>query len=155
MKLLPLFLLILSAPFTNAQEAFPFNDAALHNTRISLLDSTYKSAIHSDPTLAVFQNQEEVVTAYQSLLQDFGSFLAENNFRWEQNTTSFNRIYFDADGSIDYFLYQFRGTQLSEEKQARFNDLLNQFIQTYRFPLTANLKFAQCSPVTYTPQKED
>jgi hypothetical protein len=39
---------------------------------------------------------------------------------------------------------------ISKENQERFEILLNQFIQDYKIPLTANTKFAQCSPVIYT-----
>ncbi len=148
--LLSFFVFVLTQ--LNAQKAFQHSDAAKHGIRTTQLDSTYKSAIHADSTLAVFKNVEEVSNAYSSLLQAFGNFLSKNNFVWEQKTTGFNRIYFDADGSIDYFVYTFRGAQLNTEQLARFDELLNQFIQDYRFPLTAKVKFAQCSPVTYLPK---
>jgi hypothetical protein len=41
--------------------------------------------------------------------------------------------------------------QLSQEKQAAFDRLLNTFIQTYQFEVKSNVKFAQCSPTTYKP----
>lgn len=138
-----------------AQKAFQHNDASKYGIRTTQLDSTYKSAIHTDPTLAVFKNIDEVSKAYDKLLQDFGTFLYKNNFYWEQKTTGFNRIYFNADGRIDYFVYSFRGTPMSTEQLGRFNELLNLFIQDYRFPMTATEKFAQCSPVNYAPTAKE
>lgn len=138
-----------------SQKAFEHKNAHNHAIRTTELDSTYKSAIHSDSTLAVFKNQEEVINAYASMLQSLGNFLYKNNFFWNAKTTGFNRIYFDQDGSIDYFVYSFRAGQLTEEQIARFDELLNLFIQDYRFPLTANEKFAQCSPVTYMPKPSE
>ena len=80
-------------------------------------------------------------------------------FKWEQPTRSFNRIYFNADGTIDYFLYNFQTTnvktedQLSQEKQNEFNRLLNLFIKDYKISVTAKTKFAQCSPTKYMPRE--
>ncbi len=137
-----------------SQKAFPFKDAQLHGVEISELDSLYKSAIHSDSTLAVFQDQEAVMKAYTQLLQDFGTFLYKHDFIWDHNVNSFNRIYFAPNGRIDYFIYTFR-MELSDDQAKRFDELLNQFIAKYRFPLKAKVKFAQCSPVTYTPMSDE
>ena len=99
--------------------------------------------------------------AYLKLLQDFGKFLALNQFKWPGAVKCFNRIYFNANGSIDYFLYDFTTKnvepkdRLFPEKQAEFNRLLNLFIRDYKIALTAKTGFAQCSPVTYKPQTSD
>ncbi|MBI3501608.1 MAG: hypothetical protein HY063_07425 [Bacteroidetes bacterium] len=94
---------------------------------------------------------------YIQLLQGFGKFLSTNNFTWDKPTRCFNRIYFNSDGTIDYFLFNFLGKTAedkpSEEKQKEFQRLLNLFIKDYKFPLTAKIKFAQCSPTTYMPKK--
>lgn len=154
MKLLISTCILLVTSWSYSQKAFEHKNAANFGIRTTQLDSIYKSAVHSDSSLAVFQNIESVSEAYGSLLQSFGDFLYKNNFVWQEKTTGFNRIYFDNDGSIDYFVYTLRGAQLTEEQVIRFNELLNQFIQDYRFPLTADGKFAQCSPVTYMPKEK-
>lgn len=134
------------------QKAMTFGEAKQNGIRTSYLDSIYQSGIHSDTSLAVFKNnREEYIAAYQKMLQDLGNFLKENDFLWEQATKGFNRVYFDKTGKIDYFLYSFRPDQLTPEKEKRFGELLSKFILDYRFPLTADLNFAQCSPVTYMP----
>lgn len=154
-----LFTLLMSCFLTLGQQlGLTFSEAQEQGIRISQLDSIYKNALHSDTSLAVFKTDEKqklMREAYIKLLQDFGIFLNENNFRWEKPTRCFNRIYFNSDGTIDYFLFNFLSKtaeeKLSEEKQNEFKHLLNRFIQDYTFSLTAETKFAQCSPTTYMP----
>jgi hypothetical protein len=141
--------------FLYRQQALSFSEAKEKNIRVSLLDSTYASGIHSDTSLAVFKNnQDEFISAYQQLLKDLGKYLEANDFAWEKPTKGFNRIYFNEKGKIDYFLYSFRPDQLTPEKEKRFGELLNKFIADYQFPLKAKVKFAQCSPVTYMPAEK-
>ena len=138
-----------------SQKVMTFNESKENNMRTSELDSIYKSAIHSDTSLAVFKTNEEVfIKAYQQLLFDLGKYLKSQNFEWEKTTKGFNRIYFNQDGNIDYFIYSFRPEQLTAEQEKQFDALLKQFVTTYKFPLTVPCKFAQCSPVTYTPASE-
>jgi hypothetical protein len=146
--------LILSATttFSFTQKALSFSQAKSLGISTDHLDSTYASGIHSDSTLSVFHNkQEEYIKAYQKLLQDLGNYLKKNNFIWEKPVKGFNRIYFNKDGKIDYFLYSFRPDQITAEQEKRFGELLSKFIKKYRFPLKADRPFAQCSPVTYMP----
>lgn len=143
-------------------KALTIPDAEKQGLSISHLDSIYKGAVHVDSSQAVFKTEAEqqaMGEAYMKLLQDFGKFLSANNFKWEKPTRGFNRIYFNSDGTIDYFLYNFQTTnvkledQLSQEKQTEFNKLLNLFIKGYKISLTAKTKFAQCSPTTYMPKE--
>ena len=156
-------LFIFAIGIVNAQHlGLTFQEAENQGIRITHLDSIYKSAVHADTSLAVFKadaEQQAMSEAYIKLLQDLGKFLTENNFKWENPVSCFNRIYFSPDGSIDYFLYNFlnknvkTGEALSQEKQIAFNHLLNLFIKDYKISLTAKERFAQCSPTRYLPQK--
>ena len=137
------------------QTAMSIHEAKLNKMSMEKLDSLYKSGLNSDPSLAVFaEKTEEYVQAYNKLLQELGAHLAKHDFFWEKPTKGFNRIYFDKDGSVDYFLYKFLPNQLTKEQEERFGDLLKLFISDYRFSLTAEEGFAQCSRVTYMPQKK-
>ena len=96
-----------------------FQNAEKQGISIKNLDSLYTSAVHADTALAVFKTEKEqdaLQQAYVKLLQDFGKFLSENNFKWEKPTRCFNRIYFNSDGTIDYFLFNFLGK--TEDKPA-------------------------------------
>ncbi len=140
-------------------QGLTFHDVEKQGISIKHLDSIYTSAVHSDTSLAVFKTeseQEALQQAYIKLLQDFGKFLSDNSFKWEKPTRCFNRIYFSADGTIDYFLFNFLGKiedKPNEIIEKEFQRLLNIFISNYRFSLTAKTKFAQCSPTTYMPKK--
>jgi hypothetical protein len=99
--------------------ALTINDAGKKGMSVEHLDSIYKSAVHVDTAQAVFKTESEqgaMFEAYSKLLQDFGKFLTKNNFKWESPTKGFNRIYFNKDGTIDYFLYNF-SSDISQEKQ--------------------------------------
>ena len=131
-------------------KALSFQDAPKNHLSVPHLDSTYKSAVHTDTSQSAFPGREDEVSAnYIKMLQDLGRFLKAKGFKWEKTTKSFNRIYFSADGRVDYYLYNFKGA-IAETKEAEFKALLNEFIKTYRFPMHCKVKFAQCSPVTYT-----
>lgn len=135
-----------------------FQDAEKQGISIKHLDSIYTSGVHTDTAKAVFKTEKEQMAlhqAYVQLLQDFGQFLAENNFKWEKPTRCFNRIYFSSDGTIDYFLFNFLGKpedKPSESVEKEFQGILTLFISNYTLTVTAKIKFAQCSPTTYMPK---
>lgn len=142
-----LFLLTIS---TYGQIGLTFNNAKNQGIDIKSLDSIYMNAInYADSTKGAFININEFYDNYLNMLKEFGRFLNENDFKWEKTTKGFNRIYFNTDGSVDYFLYNFKEGEISEEKELRFNQLLNEFIKNYKFPMTNEHKFVQCSPVNY------
>lgn len=121
-------------------------------TSIQHLDSLYKSAVHSNPELAVFKTSDEqqmLQKAYIQFFQELAAFLNKNKFDWEQKTRCFNRIYINKDGTIEYFLYSFNKEQITEKKEKKFNKLLSQYLQENKFPISANERFAQCSPIAY------
>jgi hypothetical protein len=135
-----------------------FEQAKDDGIRIEHLDSTYKSAVHFDTTKAVFKSakqQKKVMREYSKLFEDLGKYLSEHDFYWDKQTRCFNRLYFNADGTVDYFLYNFLGSgeQLpSPEKQKQFETLVSAFIREHKVDLKANEKYAQCSPITYQPK---
>lgn len=151
-KTLLTFILLASISTSFAQVAMTFKNAEAKGKSFRYLDSLYKSAVHKDMNLAVFKSQEEraeLQKAYVGLIKDLSTFLQSNNFRWEKPTRCFNRIYFNPNGIIDYFLYNFSADQIVPEKEKEFDRLLNLFIKNYRFPLNAKERFAQCSPIKY------
>ncbi|MER2996996.1 hypothetical protein [Pontibacter populi] len=153
-----LFLTITFAALTivsvfSQSRALTFQEAEKQGIPFHKLDSLYKSAVHTDPALAVFKSpdqQAELLQAYVKLLQDLGAFLRANNFKWNTEARGANRIYMQPDGRIDYFLFHFPEGQLTPEKEQQFTQLLDSFIRNYRFAITAPEKFAQCSAVRYT-----
>ena len=159
MRILKLFLILLFFNNLHSQsKVYSVEKAQKIGINIEKLDSEYKSAVHVDSTKAVFKTEAQQLKlqeSYTKLLQDFGSFLIKNNFKWETKTKCFQRIYFAPNGKIDYFIYNFKlknvlpENLISEEKQKEFQRLLELFVKEYTFSSTATEKFAQCSPTSY------
>jgi hypothetical protein len=136
----------------DGQKVMTFQEAEKQGKPYQYLDSLYKSAVHSDSTLAVFKTpaeQQVLQKAYVDFLRQLGDFLKANNFKWEKLTRCFNRIYINSDGTVDYFLYKFSKDQITEEKEKEFERLLTIFLKDHKFSASAKEKFAQCSPVKY------
>lgn len=133
-----------------SQTAMPFEEARKKGISPEV-DKIYKSAFDSrEGHEGVFTKEEDIqrhTEAYYDYLKGLGKFLLENNFKWEETTKCFNRIYMQPDGTIDYFLYSFKNLPADKEKE--FGRLLNLYIKDHKFGNPAPEKFAQCSPVTY------
>lgn len=137
----------------NAQHiGMTFKEYEKTGYKISHLDSLYKSAV------TVFETENErdsLGNSWITLLQDFGQFLHDSNFEWENVYQCWHKVYFSADGSIDYFLYRIESKDdpssifIPESQQIEFKKLLNIFISDYKFKMTAKIKFAQCGSSLY------
>ncbi|MDH5366792.1 MAG: hypothetical protein OEW67_07385 [Cyclobacteriaceae bacterium] len=146
--LLTLFLITCTLSF--AQYGLSFIEAKEKGIKLEFLDSIYESGIHDDKSKMVFVGREtEYVEAYKLMLMDLATYLSIHDFKWEKTTKCFNKIYFRSNGSIDYFLFNFKSGDIDATKEQEFIRLLNQFIATYKFSLSSDKKFSQCSPVTY------
>ena len=123
---------------------------------VSKVNSTYKSAIDiTDSSKCVFKSakdQDSLGKAYNKFLMEFGRFLSAHGFKWEQTTRCWNRIYFNADGYVDYYLFDFK-TEISNEKLLKYKELFTEFSDTHKIGITASESFAQCSPVTFQAGK--
>jgi len=153
--IITILLLTISLSVKAQHIAGTFQQAEGTGHSMQKLDEIYPSALHSDSAKAVFKGEAQTrfLIAYKTMLYDLNSYLNKNNFTWGKPTRIFNRIYFQPDGSIDYYLVNLAlpGTDTSKAKQ--FIPLLNQFVQTYKIKITAKTKFAQCSPVMYQDVK--
>lgn len=142
-----LFLLLIQN--VSAQLALSVDDAEEQGINVETLDSIYLAGIGADTVLTAFKGQEnDYIKAYYALIHELGTYLNNNNFRWGGATRCFNRIYFQANGSIDYYLYRF-DDPLSEQREEEFRRLLGAFIEGYQFSLQSSQNFSQCSPVNY------
>lgn len=143
-----LFSVLFISALSNGQTAMPFEEAKTKGISPKV-DTDYQGAIGPGGVFTTEADQQKHVDAYHRFLQGLGEYLAENNFKWDDVTKGFNRIYMDPSGKIDYFLYSFRPA-IAPEKEKEFRRLLNEYISKTNFGITAPVKFAQCSPVTYT-----
>lgn len=149
MKLL-LTCLLFTSFFGYSQRAMPFEEAKQKGISPEV-DKIYKGALGDDGVFTTEEDKQRHIATYYNFLKGLGEYLNTNNFKWEDTTKGFNRIYMQPDGTIDYFLYSFK--DLPADKEKEFNRLLNLYIKDHKFGSTAPVKFAQCSPVTY-PKSE-
>jgi len=146
MKLVFLCLLFTSF-FGYSQTAMSFEEAKQKGISPEV-DKVYKGALGDDGVFKTEEEQQKHIQAYQDFLKGLGVYLESHNFKWDAVTKGFNRIYMRPDGTIDYFLYAFK--DLSKDKEKKFRKLLGEYIKSHKFGITAPVKFAQCSPVTYS-----
>lgn len=145
-----ILLLLISAKSACAQHvADTFQHAESSGYSMQELDKQYKSAIGTGNVVFKGDDEKRLITAYTDMLFDLNRYLNQNNFRWNSKVRIFNRVYFEPDGSISYYLVNLKPAGLDEEKQKAFVSLLSNFIQHYKIKITANTRFAQCSPVIY------
>ena len=116
------------------------------------VQQNYRDAVNiGDSSKCVFKQGKEkdsLIHAYCNFLQDFGKYLKKNNFKWDAPAKGKDRIYFNADGYVDYFLFNFK-TEISDEKLIKFKQLLLEFVKTHKIGISAPERFAQCSPFTF------
>lgn len=132
-----------------SQKVYRFGQNAYFGVTNEFLDSTYKSAFSKDTSLSVIKNKKEFLDAYETMMVEFQSFLRNNNFTWEKLTVSYNRIYFDKTGKIDYFIFSFAPFQLTDGKQHEFGNLLFNFLQKYKFKFEGENNFEFSAPYKY------
>lgn len=133
--------------------ASTFQHAIDQGISLKKLDETYQSALHEDSAKAAFKGREkEFYAGYVALLKELDQFLKQHHFQWGKTTKCFNRIYLNKNGEIDYFFFNFKPGEIEKSKEQDFEKLLGEFIKSYKFPLTNQHNFSQCSPVIYSDQ---
>jgi len=151
---LMLFALALAA--ANAQQAMTFQAAEEAGVEMRDLNANYPSPLDSDSaSAAIFGlEQDEYIKYYQEYLGKFGQYLSDQGFKWERPRWCFNKIYFNKEGRVDYFLYNFKRGEITDEMAVEFQKHLENFVKESEFPAKPNSAFSQCSPVTYADAKE-
>lgn len=148
-----LFSLFCSLAF--CQEAMTFQAGKEKGIEMENLDDNYPSPLGSDSaSAAIFDvDRDQYIAYYQEYLGHLGKYLAEQGFKWEQPRWCFNKIYFNEEGKVDYFLYNFRPGEITDEMAVDFQKHLENFVKESEFPAKPNSAFSQCSPVTYADAK--
>ena len=78
-------------------------------------------------------------------LMDMGKALEKAGLEREKDYRLWLRGHYSADGSVEYFFYNFLGQDLpSPEWEAQFREVVKEYIKTFRFNYPINRKFSQC-----------
>ncbi|MEM1096551.1 MAG: hypothetical protein AAGJ10_18275 [Bacteroidota bacterium] len=111
-------------------------------------------AAAADPDESAFPTQQaEVFKAWRGLLGDLAAHLADGGLEWTEPMRGFFRFYFREDGTIKQLVYNMRN--LDPAHTTQFATLVDEFSQGYRFALSADQPFAQCSPAALAPPKRE
>jgi len=139
-----------------AQQAMTFQAGKEAGIEMKDLDANYTSPLDSDSaSAAIFGvGQEQYIKLYQEYLGELGQYLSDQGFKWERPRWCFNKIYFNEEGRVDFFLYNFRPGEITDEMVVEFQKHLENFVKDSEFPTKPNSAFSQCSPVTYVDPKE-
>lgn len=85
--------------------------------------------------------EEEWKKCWTKVMYDLKSFMQKNGLILTANTTCFNRIYFNKNGSIAAYLYHING--LSTQQEQKFDEVIFQFLITQKVSISANEKYWQ------------
>lgn len=78
-------------------------------------------------------------------IMDMGKALEKAGLEREKDYRLWLRGHYSADGSVDYFFYNFLGQDMpSPEWEAQFQEVIKEYIKTFRFNYPINRKFSQC-----------
>ena len=89
-------------------------------------------------------------------IMDMGKALKEADMKWEKDYRLWLRGHYSADGSVDYFFYNFLSNDLpSPEWEAQFQEVIKEYIKTFRFNYPINRKFSQCGSALLEANKQN
>lgn len=126
------------------------NEMAYNEIKKLNLDSTY--TILLDPRNVSESEYKIVVESWSEFHKKVSQFIKEENFKWEvpdSTITIFNRIYFDKNGTIDYYTFKIKNPSVSSEKQAEYEKVLQKFSKEVKLDLKRSEQYAQCGKTKY------
>ena len=62
----------------------------------------------------------------------------------------FNKIYFDANGKVEYWFFNFKKSDnIPQEKQDKYLELLKKFAKDHKLNIKSTSKYSQCASVDF------
>jgi len=95
---------------------------------------------------------DKINAAWLDLNKAIGKHLADNNFDWkteEPYIKAWHKFYFHKDGSLNKYLFNFRGDEISAETKDAYKKVMQEFGKTYKLPLEQDSAFAQCGKAAF------
>ena len=105
-----------------------------------------------DPKNTSEAERESVINSWSNFHKKVSKFLLEEKFDWEvpDSTISiYNRIYFDKNGNINYYVFNINNPSISEGKKAEFETVLAKFSKSVQLELQRDQAFSQCGKTKY------
>ncbi len=89
-------------------------------------------------------------------IMDMGKALEKAGLEREKDYRLWLRGHYSADGSVEYFFYNFLGQDMpSPEWEAQFQEVMKEYIKTFRFNYPINRKFSQCGSARLEANKQN
>lgn len=150
MRIFLSIILSLGLTHVDAQVVMTFDAADGAGLRVSQLERAYNVALAEGEALYVPEmdgrQEEEMFVALRYQLADS---LKAWGFKWERTTSVKNRIFLNAEGRLDYFIYSTVPHFTSPMDFTRFEDLLVRFFSTYQLPQSPSTRIVRCAPITF------
>jgi hypothetical protein len=145
------------------QKAFTFSEAKQKNINIDNLDKTYKLSTGGEENpeyiYGTDEKKEEFANQYYLLIKKFANFILKNDLILKAPIKLKHSIYFNYDGTIDYFLYEFEKIDgkiaLNESEQKKFNKLLNEYLAEYQTTLISKQLHRFSNSVTFRENTDE
>lgn len=126
------------------------NEIAYNEIKKMNLNSTYTNLL--DPRNVSESEYKIVVESWSEFHKKISKFIKEENFKWEvpdSTITIYNRIYFDKNGTIDYYTFKIKNPSISAEKRAEYEKVLQKFSKEVKLDLKRSEQYAQCGKTKY------
>jgi len=126
------------------------NEMAYNEIKKMNLDSTYTNLL--DPRNVSESEYKIVAESWSEFHKKVSKFIKEENFKWEvpdSTITIFNRIYFDKNGTIDYYTFKIKNPSVSAEKRAEYEKVLQKFSKEVKLDLKRSEQYALCGKTKY------
>lgn len=156
MRAIILVITFLFVSHSQGQDFMTYQEMESHGFSTEELDSLYPNALHKDTVKGPFyKRQEEFRAEWLSFYKDLMKYLNNNDFKWGSPTQCHMKVYFNSNGEIDHWFYNFKKSdEISEATQKEFERLIKQFMKSNRIEITSNTKFSQCVGVTFIDLEE-
>jgi hypothetical protein len=114
------------------------------------LDSIYTNLL--DPKNVSETEYKVVMDPWSEFHKKVYTFIKAENFKWEvpDSTISIvNKIYFDKNGTIDYYAFKILNPSIPSEKRVEFEKVLEKFSKKIMLDLKRDEQYAQCGKTKY------
>lgn len=126
------------------------NPASVKNMQRKDFDSLYLNLL--DPENVSEEEYEEVVKSWSKLHNKISKYMKSENFHWNVSDSAIkvsNRIYFDEDGTIDYYFFRVINPDVTSEKKTEYVKLLKKFSEHEKIGFKRDFKYGQCGNIQY------
>ncbi len=144
-----MLIFLLAVQVLKSQSCMTFQETEKNNISIKHLDSLYLNATASGTFAGVFNGSKKFDEAWLKFHQDLINYMAKRGIKWEKPQNCFNKIYFEADGKVAYWFFNFpKADNVPADVQEKYRNSINEFSKTEKLKIKSEAKFSQCVTVT-------